>query len=67
MADEVNVCCPYLRTIRCADTKEHHHLICRRRRDLPSNDDVLYHCISDGKYLLCAFYEQIEEVNYESN
>jgi hypothetical protein len=62
--NEINVCCPYLRTMKCGDTKEHRHLRCRNRDVLISNDEATYYCISDEKFLLCPFYETIKDKAY---
>jgi hypothetical protein len=53
---EINVCCPYLRTLPCRDTKEHRHLYCKAIKDVITNDDTVYRCISDNKWVLCIFY-----------
>ncbi len=63
--EEINICCPYLRTIKCGDTKEHRHLICKAEERLITNSDTLYKCISDSKWVLCSFYKPIKELNYE--
>lgn len=64
---EINVCCPYFRTIRCGNTKEHRHLYCKVSEQAVANSDTLYKCISNEKWLLCTFYKPVKELNYESN
>lgn len=56
--NEVNICCPYFRTVKCSDTKEHRHLICKSSGELITNNDALYKCISDGKFVVCGNYNQ---------
>ena len=63
--EEINVCCPYLRTMKCGDTKEHRHLICKAVNEVISNNDILYKCISDNKWILCSFYKPKKEANYK--
>lgn len=59
-----NVCCPYLRTLKCDDTKEHRHFGCnpkitlsqdeRLSRDsLMDNDWVKMFCMSE--YQSCKY------------
>ncbi len=59
--EEINICCPYFRTIPCGDSKEHRHLVCIADRELIANSDTLYKCISDNRWLLCSFYKPIKE------
>ena len=53
---EINACCPYLRTLKCSDTKEHRHLYCKAEREVVTNSDTLYKCISNNKWVLCSSY-----------
>ena len=54
---EINKSCPSLRTMKCGDTKEHRHLFCKSKRELITNSEATSYCITDGKWILCAFYE----------
>lgn len=63
--EELNVCCPYLRTKKCSDTKEHRHLVCLKIGDVITNSDVVYWCVGD-KYILCGNYNlQYQGINKE--
>ena len=63
-----NVCCPFLRTLKCRDTKEHRHFGCNpimtlyqteqaqrlAENPLMDNDWVKVFCIGDFKS--CKYY-----------
>ncbi len=57
-----NVCCPYFRTMKCGDTKEHRHTICRVDNDLFENEYVKLFCISDNDWISCPIWKK-KEVN----
>lgn len=57
MPEEINVCCPYFRTLPCADTKEHRHIICKLSRDLITNSETIFKCISNYNWESCAIYQ----------
>jgi hypothetical protein len=43
------VCCNYLRTIKCDDTTEHRHFICKGDNALIDNETVIKYCAGDFK------------------
>lgn len=53
-----NVCCPYLKAIKCSDTKEHKHLFCDYQNTIEhviiDNDWVKVFCISE--FTACKYY-----------
>ena len=53
----INVCCPYLRTRGCADTKEHRHIICKLV-GIISNEDTVFKCISDHNWCACEIFNE---------
>lgn len=54
MIEDVCVCCPNLRTIKCADTKDHRHLVCRLTSQPISNSIVKAKCITNGEWINCG-------------
>ena len=46
MAEEENVCCPYLAVIPCGDTEEHCHLICSASNAFLRNIFVTQFCLA---------------------
>lgn len=58
---EINICCPYFRTIRCSDTKEHRHIICKVTNTLISNSDTIYKCISENNFIDCEYFIPIKD------
>jgi hypothetical protein len=59
MSKEINSCCPCLRTMRCGDTKDHRHLICKAKRDFISNSDTVYKCISNHNWEDCKYFNEV--------
>ena len=57
MNNEINVCCPYFRTLPCADTKEHRHMACKLKEDLINNSDTTFKCISNYNWVNCEIYQ----------
>jgi hypothetical protein len=58
---EINICCPFFRTMKCGDTREHRHIRCLNQDEMISNDEAAYYCISDEKFLLCPHYETVRD------
>jgi hypothetical protein len=56
-SNEINVCCPYFRTMPCGDTKEHRHLFCKIV-GMINNSDTTFKCISDCNWENCEAYKQ---------
>jgi hypothetical protein len=57
MPNEVNVCCPYFRTIACSDTKEHRHIYCKLQ-GMICNSDTTFKCISEYNWIECEAYKE---------
>lgn len=64
MTNDVNVCCPALRTLPCTDTEEHQHLFCEFqftiKEEVFNNEWVKTFCLGET-FKECKYYPRKEK------
>jgi hypothetical protein len=46
-----NVCCPYLRTLECGDTREHRHFGCNPKIILSQDENLSQYSLMDNDWV----------------
>jgi hypothetical protein len=57
--DDINVCCPHFRTMKCGDTRQHRHLVCKPSGKIIGNSETFYKCISEDNFKICDNYKEV--------
>ena len=58
-----NVCCPYLRTIKCTDTKVHRHFVCNPKSTL-HQEGLSQHSLMDNDWVKVFCMSEFNKCQY---